>query len=72
MNPKVEKVQHMYRSSRKEANYSIFDIETMLKKLADSGVIWMLKDMEDLTSAESILINYYLHEKRELQTYDSV
>jgi hypothetical protein len=70
MNPKIEEVQLAYRSSRSAANYSIFDLENILKELADAGVIWMLQGMKDLTDAESILIKHYLYEKRELQNYD--
>ncbi|MBL5768652.1 hypothetical protein B5V88_10470 [Heyndrickxia sporothermodurans] len=70
MNPIVKKVQSKYKHAREDANYSIFDIECLLVKLAEEGVIWMIQGMKSLTEAETILINYYLNEKRELQIYD--
>lgn len=68
----VEEVQFKYKHAREAANYSIFDIECLLEQLAAEGVIWMIKPMKDLTEAETILINHYLNEKRELQIYDLV
>lgn len=72
MNPMVIEVQSTYRQAREEANYSIIDIECMLKEFADKGILWMLPGMKDLTDAESILIKHYLYEKREFQFYDLV
>lgn len=72
MNPIVEEVQSTYKVTREKVNYSIIDIEYMLKELADTGTIWMIQGMKDLAESESILINHYLNEKRELQIYDFV
>ncbi|AXI08224.1 hypothetical protein CV093_04440 [Oceanobacillus sp. 143] len=72
MNPLVKEVQNKYQSVRAEANYGIFDIEHILGEFASSGVIWMIQGMQDLTESEGILINHYLNDKRELQTYDQI
>jgi len=71
MNPIAKEVQSKYKHAREDANYSIFDIECLLEQLAAEGVIWMIQGI-DLTKAETILINHYLNEKRELQIYDLV
>lgn len=71
MNPIVKEVQSKYKHAREDANYSIFDIECLLEHLAAEGVVWMIQGI-DLTKSETILINHYLNEKRELQIYDLV
>lgn len=71
MNIIVERTQMKYKNARERACYSVFDIEFLLKTLAWDGLIWCLQDMLDLTDSERILINYYLHEYREVQVYDN-
>jgi len=68
----VKEVQSKFKLATEDANYSIFDIECLLKQLAAEGVIWMIKPMKNLTEAETILVDYYLNEKREIQIYDFV
>jgi hypothetical protein len=72
INPVVHEIQSTYRHAREEANYSILDIECLLKELADQGAIWMNQDIKDLTESESVLINHYLSLKREPQNYGLV
>jgi len=72
VNIAVEKTQSYYRNARKKANYSIFDIESLLEELAKRGFIWPLQGMQDLTNAEEILIQYFLKEYREKQVYDNL
>lgn len=72
MNEKIAKIQKEYRNYRELISFSIFDIEKELIRLANEGKIWMIKGMKDLTESETILINHYLNEKRELQIYDSI
>lgn len=70
MNTLVERTRKKYRDSRERANYSIFDIENLLKTLAEEGLIWCLQEMNDQTESETFLIRHYLNENREKQVYD--
>lgn len=72
MNETIARIQMEYRDYRELTSFSIFDIEKELIRLANEGKIWMIKGMKDLTESETILINHYLNEKRELQIYDSI
>lgn len=72
MNETVARVQEEYREFRELSSYNIFDLESKLVQLAESGAIWMVQGIKDLTEAEAILIDHYLSEKRELQIYDFV
>lgn len=72
MNGIVEKKQQEYREKRELSNYSIFDIETCLEEFAKRGIIWILKDLSDLSNAEKILIEHYLNEYRTNQVYDCI
>jgi len=72
MSEKTARIQKEYRKYRELTSFSIFDIEKELIRLANEGKIWMIKGMKDLTESETILINHYLNEKRELQIYDSI
>lgn len=72
MNLAVAKAQMEYRNLRELTFFNIFDIENTLIHLANEGKIWMIQGMKDLAESESILINHYLNEKRELQIYDFV
>lgn len=66
----VQRTQTKYRNNRERANYSIFDIESLLKALALEGLIWTLHGMEDLTETEEVLIRHYFNEYRDKQVYD--
>lgn len=70
MNEIVERTQNEYRSYRESVLFCIYDIESKLVQLAKEGTIWMIQGMKDLADSESILINHYLYENRELQIYD--
>lgn len=72
MNSIVNRIQEEYRQKRELSNYSIFDIEAVLKNLAESGLIWVLKDMRDICEAERILIEKYLYDYRAKQIYDEL
>ena len=72
MNENVSRTQMEYRNIRELVSFSIFDIESRLVQLAGEGRIWRIKEMNDITESETIIINHYLNEKRELQIYDLV
>jgi len=72
LNIVVERTRMKYRNARERACYGVFDIEELMKTLAWEGLIWCLQDMPDMTRAEEILINNYLHEFRENQVYDNI
>ncbi|MBS4220064.1 hypothetical protein KHA96_17265 [Bacillus sp. FJAT-49711] len=71
MNEAVARTQMEYREFRELVSFSIFDIQSKLVQLADEGKAWMIQEMENLSEAETILMNHYLNEKREQQNYDS-
>lgn len=48
------------------------DIGEKLKNLAEKGLIWVLKDLRDITELEEIVIDYYLHKFRAVQIYDNL
>lgn len=70
MNETVLRTQMEYQNFRELVSFSIFDIESRLVQLAEEGKICMIKEMNNLTESETILVNHYLNEKRELQIYD--
>lgn len=70
MNILVERTRTKYRNAREQTCYSIMDIEFTLKQMALEGVVWCLKEMQDLSEGENILINNNLTEYREKQVYD--
>lgn len=72
MNMILERTRMKYRGIRESAFYSILDIEFALKTLSWEGLIWCLKNMQNLTEAEKILISHYLSQHRENQVYDDV
>jgi len=72
MNKNVVTVIKDYKERREEVNYSIFDIEKLLKELAQKGMIWTLKEEDELYEAEQILVEYYLNLYRHLQNYDGL
>lgn len=72
MNEVIAQIQKKFRENRELTNYSIFDIEISLKELADRGLIWVLKDLRDISDAEKILIDHYLNEYRAKQIYDNL
>ncbi|RDW18782.1 four helix bundle protein [Oceanobacillus chungangensis] len=72
MNKVVEPIQQDYRKERERVSYSIFDIETYLKYLAEKGLIWVLKDMDDISGLEKVGIEYYLNKYRTNQIYDNL
>lgn len=72
MNKIAEKIQHEYREMRYLSNYSIFDIESSLIRLAERGFVWVLKDMKDMSEFEKILIEHYLEKFRPNQIYDNL
>lgn len=72
MNEVAYREQNNYRQKREEICYSIMDIEEYYKAIAKRGLIWILKDMQDLCEAERILIDYYLVQERENQIYDDL
>ncbi|NRG47955.1 four helix bundle protein [Bacillus sp. CRN 9] len=72
MNKIVEQVHEWYRNERELSQYSIMDIGEKLKCLAEKGLIWVLKDLKDITEFEEIMINYYLHKYRAVQIYDNL
>ncbi|WP_151681673.1 hypothetical protein, partial [Weizmannia acidilactici] len=72
MNKVVEQIQDSYRKERERVLYSIFDIETYLKNLGENGVIWVLKDMKDITTLEKVGIEYFLNQYRANQIYDNL
>ncbi|MDL4840347.1 four helix bundle protein [Aquibacillus rhizosphaerae] len=72
MNKKVEEIQNWYRNERELSNYSIMDVGETLNKLAEKGLIWILKDLKDITEFEGIVIDYYLNKYRVDQIYDNL
>jgi four helix bundle protein len=72
LNEVITHIQQKYRENRELNVYSIFDIEFSLKELAGRGLIWVLKDLKDISDAEKILINHYLIEYRANQIYDNL
>jgi len=72
LNKIAEQIQQEYRNKRELSNYSIFDIESSLKKLAEKGLIWVLKDMEDISELEEAGIEKYLNDYRANQIYDNL
>ena len=54
------------------SNYSILDIESSLKDLAEKGFVWILKDLKENCEAEEILIEHYLNKFRSYQIYDNL
>lgn len=72
MNEKVRQIQQEYQKVRELSNYSIFDIESSLKDLAEKGFVWILKDLKEICEAEEILIEHYLNKFRSYQTYDNL
>ncbi|MBD8069759.1 four helix bundle protein [Bacillus sp. PS06] len=72
MNQVITQIQQKYRENRELKNYSIFDIDISLKELADRGLIWVLKDLKDMSDGEKILIDHYLNEYRANQIYDNL
>lgn len=72
MNKIVVRIQQEYREIRDISNYSIFDIESSLKNLAEKGFIWVLKDLKDTSESERILIEHYLNKFRTNQIYDNL
>lgn len=48
------------------------DIETYLCEIAKKGLIWILKDMHDISNLELIAIEYYLSQYRTNQIYDNL
>lgn len=48
------------------------DIGEKLKYLAEKGLIWVLKDLKDITDFEVIVIDSYMIEYRENQIYDNL
>lgn len=72
MNGIVEKIQQEYRKKRELVSYSIFDIGTHLKDLAENGTIWVLNEMKDISDLEKIAIEFYLNQYRVNQIYDNL
>ncbi|MGP9039418.1 four helix bundle protein [Cytobacillus kochii] len=72
MNKIVEQIHNWYRNERVLCDYSVMDIGEKLKNLAEKGLIWVLKDLKDITEFEEIVINYYLHKYRAVQIYDNL
>ncbi|AIF42151.1 four helix bundle protein [Virgibacillus sp. SK37] len=72
MNEIVEQIQVDYRKLREHCNYSFIEVGDELKYLAEKGVIWILKDMEDITEFEEIIIDSYLDTYRANQIYDNL
>ena len=72
MNKIVEQTQESYRKERERVSYSVFDIGAYLKKLAEKGLIWILKDLKDNSEIEEIAIEFYLNRYRENQIYDNL
>ncbi|RTR26281.1 four helix bundle protein [Robertmurraya yapensis] len=72
MNEKVRQIQQEYQKVRELSNYSIFDIESSLKDLAEKGFVWILKDLKEICEAEEILIEHYLNKFRSYQIYDNL
>ena len=68
----VEQIHNWYRNERELCNYSIMDIGEKLINLAEKGLIWVLKDLRDITEFEEIVIDYYLHKFRAVQIYDNL
>lgn len=66
----VKETINNYKAKREEVNYSVFDIEMILKDLAEKGMIWTLVNEEGLCEAEQVLINHYYEAYRHLQNYD--
>lgn len=72
MNILVDRTIKKYRFQRELANYSIIDIQNLLRTLSEEGLIWCLKNMPDLTDGEEILINHFLNLHQNLQVYDNL
>jgi four helix bundle protein len=72
LNEIVEQIQDSYRKERERVLYSIFDIEPYLENLAEKGVIWILKDMGDISVLEKVGIEYYLNQYQANQIYDNI
>lgn len=72
LNAKVEQIKDWYRNERKFSNYSIIEIGDILKELAEKGVIWVLKDLKDISEYEEIIIDSYLNKYRADQVYDNL
>ncbi len=72
MNEKVRQIQQEYQKVRELSNYSILDIESSLKDLAEKGFVWILKDLKEICEAEEILIEHYLNKFRSYQIYDNL
>ena len=72
MNEIAERTQESYRKERERVSYSVLDIEVYLKNLAEDGLIWVLKEMRDISEIEKITIEYYLNKYRANQIYDNL
>lgn len=72
MNEIVAQTQGWYRNEREMSNYSIMDTGNKLKYLAEKGLIWILKDMNDITEFEKIVIDSYLNKYRANQIHDNL
>lgn len=72
MNETVEQIQGWYRNERELFNYSIMDVDDKLKYLAEKGLIWILKGMEDISNLEKVGIESYLNQYRVNQIYDNL
>lgn len=72
MNEIVEQIQKDYRKFREQCNYSFIDIGDKLKGLAEKGIVWILKDLKDISEYEEIIIDSYLNKYRANQIYDNL
>ncbi|WP_368901900.1 hypothetical protein [Oceanobacillus oncorhynchi] len=72
MNKIAKQVQELYRAEREEACYNIMDVEKYLIKIAEEGLIWILKGMKDISDVELVAIDYYLNLYRGNQIYDNL
>ncbi|MFS0752630.1 four helix bundle protein [Oceanobacillus sp. 1P07AA] len=72
MNETVEQIQKWYRDEREKGEFNVIVIDEALKKLAENGLVWIVKDLKGNTDAEEIVINAYINKYRGRQIYDDL
>jgi four helix bundle protein len=68
----TDQIQENYRKNREKYNYSLIDVGEIIEDLAEKGIVWVLKDIKDITKYEQIIIDFYLNEYSSKQVYDNL